>query len=119
MIKIRGIHASFNEWRESVIIFVITLVSLLQTTITPAVHTDYTRIQAMRIAATWIEFTNGNLTIWIILAPPLYRCLFHRDEYLQMWLRKLERDGLKHAYDISDEHRQNNEFYPPPPDSDM
>ncbi|ORX69895.1 hypothetical protein DL89DRAFT_316145 [Linderina pennispora] len=84
-----------------------------------AIHTDYTRIQAMRVAATWIDFTNGNLTIWIILAPPLYQCLFHRDKYLQMWLRKLERDGLKHAYDISDKHRPNDEFYPPPPDSDM
>ncbi|KAI8319894.1 hypothetical protein GQ54DRAFT_299022 [Martensiomyces pterosporus] len=98
---IRNIQSSFNELHESLLIFLITLVSLLQTTITPAIHKPLVAKIGVRMSSTWIDFINGNLTIWIVLVHPVYQSVFNRSAYLARWLATLEKDGLKREYEVT------------------
>ncbi|KAJ1951529.1 hypothetical protein FBU59_000101 [Linderina macrospora] len=100
MFLIRNIQSSFNERRESMMTFIITMVSLLQTTFVSLLHSNSMLTYSVRLSSTWIDFINGNLTIWIIIIYPVYQSLFHRTAYQRQWLAKLENDGLKREYDV-------------------
>ncbi|KAJ1937934.1 hypothetical protein EC988_007739, partial [Linderina pennispora] len=100
MVLIRNIQSSFNERRESLITFLITMVSLLQTTLVSLLHPHSMLTYGVRLSSTWIDFINGNLTIWIIIIYPVYQSIFHRATYQRQWLTKLENDGLKREYDV-------------------
>ncbi|KAJ1960183.1 hypothetical protein GGI12_003941 [Dipsacomyces acuminosporus] len=102
MFLIRNIRTSFNEFRESLIIFfgasamVIELVSL---------HLGvpkFSMYRTVRILCATFDTLCILLPIWTLLGKPLYMCLFRHDEYLEKWLQVLASDGLSKVYKLQE-----------------
>ncbi|KAJ1959084.1 hypothetical protein GGI12_004527 [Dipsacomyces acuminosporus] len=93
MFRLRNIQSSFNEFRESLVIFILAVILLLETTIVLSVHPKYPLVRSQRISKTLFDTVISNMIVWVILAQPVYKCVFHRDEYQTEWLQKLVKGG--------------------------
>ncbi|KAJ2001841.1 hypothetical protein GGI04_003585 [Coemansia thaxteri] len=102
--RLRNIQTSFNEYRESLAIFVVAIILLTETTVTNVVFRNYPLQLVNRLEKTAMDVLASNIMIWLIVAHPVYMCLFHRRRYETMWLEKLTREGHKAAYDVSSGH---------------
>ncbi|KAI8319043.1 hypothetical protein GQ54DRAFT_341515 [Martensiomyces pterosporus] len=101
MFRLRNIQSSFNEFHESLIIFVIVMALLLETTIVHAVYPQFPLMRSHRVSKTLFDAVTANVLIWVIIAHPVYMCIFHHSEYEDEWLKKLRRDGLHDVYDFT------------------
>ncbi|KAI8321639.1 hypothetical protein GQ54DRAFT_324830 [Martensiomyces pterosporus] len=102
IIRIRHIKSSFNEFRENLIIFLIIFATTLQLTLLGIFVSLNPFVAAIRLATTCFDFVSGNLVLWILLAHPVFMCMFRRREYEKMWLRKLAADGLAREYGVQE-----------------
>ncbi|KAJ2438841.1 hypothetical protein IWW46_004707 [Coemansia sp. RSA 2440] len=98
---VRNIQPSFNEVRESLVIAMLTLLSLVQNTVMESIHSPVAAHKMGRNASTWIDFLDANLTIWVILGFPVYQSISNRKTYLMHWRAKLADDGFRREYNIS------------------
>ncbi|KAJ1829183.1 hypothetical protein LPJ56_000569 [Coemansia sp. RSA 2599] len=98
--KIRNIKSSFNESREITVACFIVFSVLVFTTIMHYTHPRFALDVQLRVATTSLDHIAVNSMWWLIMAKPLYMCLFHKSEYLREWLHKLRHDGLQRAYDV-------------------
>ncbi|KAI8318343.1 hypothetical protein GQ54DRAFT_252527, partial [Martensiomyces pterosporus] len=102
VVKIRNIKSSFNEFRESLIIFFIIFATILQLTLLVVFIAMNPYNKDIRLATVSFDFVAGNLMIWLVLVHPVYMCIFHGREYEKRWLRKLAGDGLSKEYEVND-----------------
>ncbi|KAI8325521.1 hypothetical protein GQ54DRAFT_282883 [Martensiomyces pterosporus] len=102
LIKIRNIKSSFNEFRESVVIYIVGFSTIIETTMLHGIVPKYPLHKYIRLISACFDFFTGNIVIWIYLGYPAYMCMFHHEEYLKKWLRKLANDGLSKEYDIKE-----------------
>ncbi|KAJ1895127.1 hypothetical protein LPJ66_004773, partial [Kickxella alabastrina] len=97
---IRNIKSSFNESREMMVTCTIMFFVLLFQTIVNYARPLYPLNVRLRIVATALDLFANNVLWWLIMAVPLYNCLFNRQLYLNHWINKLRRDGLQKEYDM-------------------
>ncbi|ORX65741.1 hypothetical protein DL89DRAFT_270704, partial [Linderina pennispora] len=99
-IKIRHIQTAFNEFRESLIVFLLAFATLFQTSLLHSIVPTYPLNRAIRTVSTFLDVACGVTSIWVILAYPVFKCIFYREKYEHEWLAKLARDGLQREYQI-------------------
>ncbi|KAJ2486133.1 hypothetical protein IWW37_005714 [Coemansia sp. RSA 2050] len=99
--RLRNIQSSFNEFRESLALFVVAIITLTETTVMNIAFKNYPVMMPHRIEKTMVDTLCANVMIWLILGHPIYMCLFHRRKYETQWLEKLTKDGHKNAYEVS------------------
>ncbi|KAJ2898095.1 hypothetical protein IWW38_001505 [Coemansia aciculifera] len=99
--RLRNIQSSFNEFRESLAIFVVAIITLTETTVTNIAFRYYPLMLGHRIEKTMMDTLCANIMVWLILGHPVYMCMFHRRKYETQWLEKLTKDGHKNAYEVS------------------
>ncbi|KAJ2615617.1 hypothetical protein GGF44_005942 [Coemansia sp. RSA 1694] len=99
--RLRNIQSSFNEFRESLAIFVVAIITLTETTVMNIAFRYYPLMLVHRIEKTMVDTLCANVMVWLILGHPVYMCLFHRRKYETQWLEKLTKDGHKNAYEVS------------------
>ncbi|KAI7833639.1 hypothetical protein BX661DRAFT_63633 [Kickxella alabastrina] len=98
--KIRNIKSSFNEGREMLISCGIIFGALLSATVMNVSRPLYPLSLSLRVITTVLNHFAANALWWIIMAVPMYNCMFNRQEYLNRWILKLRKDGLQNEYDI-------------------
>ncbi|KAJ1901555.1 hypothetical protein LPJ66_000689 [Kickxella alabastrina] len=98
--KIRNIKSSFNESREMLITCLIISGVLLYATIMNYMRPMYPLDVRLRIINTSLDHLAANSMWWLIMGVPLYKCLFNRSLYLELWINKLRRDGLQREYNV-------------------
>ncbi|KAI7823493.1 hypothetical protein BX661DRAFT_226230 [Kickxella alabastrina] len=84
---IRNIKSSFNESREMVATCAIILANLIFATI-------------MVYAPLKNPHVGVNAMWWLVMAVPMYNCIFNKQRYLEFWVTKLRNDGLQREYDV-------------------
>ncbi|KAJ2741942.1 hypothetical protein GGI20_004830 [Coemansia sp. BCRC 34301] len=99
--RLRNIQSSFNEFRESLAIFVVAIITLTETTVMNIAFRYYPLMIVHRIEKTMVDTLCANIMVWLILGHPVYMCLFYRRKYETQWLEKLTKDGHKNAYEVS------------------
>ncbi|KAJ1937075.1 hypothetical protein GGF37_005353 [Kickxella alabastrina] len=99
--KIRNIKSSFNESREMLITCSIICGVLLYATIMNYLRPMYPLDVRLRIINTSLDHLAANSLWWLIMGVPLYKCLFNRSLYLELWINKLRRDGLQREYNVN------------------
>ncbi|KAJ1942133.1 hypothetical protein EC988_006574, partial [Linderina pennispora] len=97
-IKIRNIHSSFNEFRESAFFAVLSISTDLETTLVQVLNNKHSLSRSIRGTAAAFDFATGFVAIWILIGYPVINCILRRNEYLEEWLDKLSRDGLRNEY---------------------
>ncbi|KAI8325522.1 hypothetical protein GQ54DRAFT_308243 [Martensiomyces pterosporus] len=102
LIKIRNIKSSFNEFRENVFTCFLGVSTILETTIVHVVVPKFPLNSTIRRFSACYDFAAGNLGVWVILAYPVYMCIFHKNEYELDWLTKLASDGLTKEYGVQE-----------------
>ncbi|KAJ2697709.1 hypothetical protein FB645_005838 [Coemansia sp. IMI 203386] len=99
--RLRNIQSSFNEFRESLAIFIVAILTLIDTSVNNFVFRFYPLMMKHRIEKTAVDVLAANIMVWLILAQPIYNCMFNRRKYETGWLEKLTKDGHKKEYDVS------------------
>ncbi|KAJ2720922.1 hypothetical protein GGI07_004318 [Coemansia sp. Benny D115] len=99
--RLRNIQSSFNEFYESLALFVVAIITLIETTVTNIAFQYYPLMIKHRLEKTIVDTLAANVMIWLILGQPVYMCLFHRRKFETNWLEKLTKDGHKKEYDVS------------------
>ncbi|KAJ2877513.1 hypothetical protein FB639_003725, partial [Coemansia asiatica] len=99
--RLRNIQSSFNEFYESLAIFIIATLMVIETSITNFVFKYYPLMKKPRMEKTLVDIFATNIIIWLIMAQPVYNCLFNRRKYENEWLEKLTKDGHKKEYNVS------------------
>ncbi|KAJ1641635.1 hypothetical protein J3B02_001769, partial [Coemansia erecta] len=99
--RLRNIQSSFNEFYESLAIFVIATLMIIETSVANFVFKYYPLKKNLRMEKTLVDTLATNIIIWLIIAQPVFNCLFNRRKYEAEWLGKLTKDGHKKEYDIS------------------
>ncbi|KAJ1838126.1 hypothetical protein LPJ73_007173 [Coemansia sp. RSA 2703] len=99
--RLRNIQSSFNEFRESLGMFIIAIIVLIDTTVNNFVLPRYPLVLNHRLEKTAVDVLGSNIIIWLILAQPVYNCMFNRRQYESGWLAKLTKDGHKKEYEVS------------------
>ncbi|KAJ1964544.1 hypothetical protein GGI12_001355 [Dipsacomyces acuminosporus] len=100
MLLIRNIRSSFNEFRESLIIYLVGISTYIELVVLHVTVKRFSLNKDIRVITTAFDIVNAANPIWVLLAVPLHKCLFHRDKYLKEWLQKLSSDGLTNEYAI-------------------
>ncbi|KAJ1899717.1 hypothetical protein LPJ66_001933 [Kickxella alabastrina] len=98
--KIRNIKSSFNERREMMVTRTIIFGALVFMTIVNYVSQFYALQTTLRVLTTVLSHLATNTLWWIIMAVPMYNCIFSRQEYVSQWILKLRKDGLQNEYNI-------------------
>ncbi|KAJ2556860.1 hypothetical protein EV175_001724 [Coemansia sp. RSA 1933] len=99
--RLRNIQSSFNEFRESVAIFLVAICILTESSVTLLGFEYYPLLRKHRLEKTLMDCLGSNIMVWLIIAQPVYNCIFNRRAFEALWLEKLTRDGRKSAYEVS------------------
>ncbi|KAJ2400769.1 hypothetical protein GGI23_001829 [Coemansia sp. RSA 2559] len=101
---IRSIKSSFDESREMAFACVMILATILFNTIVQFTHPQYAISRGYRVAFTIVDHVTANAVWWVLMAKPIFSCMFRREAYLREWIAQLQQDGLQHQYNLEDEH---------------
>ncbi|KAJ1963064.1 hypothetical protein GGI12_002274 [Dipsacomyces acuminosporus] len=101
IIRLRSINSSFNEFRESLIIFVISAALLAEIAAINALHPMFPLQKTYRFITTFFDVAAANTITLLVLVYPVYKCIFHRKEYEIEWRAKLNRDQLEKEYEMT------------------
>ncbi|KAJ1744050.1 hypothetical protein LPJ78_004642 [Coemansia sp. RSA 989] len=101
MFRLRNIQSSFNEFRESILIFLVIIALLTETTVTNLHFKYYIFVKWRRIEKTCVDVVAATLVIWIFIGYPVYMSIFHRKQYEQKWLEKLAQDAPGNTYNVT------------------
>ncbi|KAJ2477475.1 hypothetical protein IWW56_004312 [Coemansia sp. RSA 2131] len=99
--RLRNIQSSFNEFRESVAIFLVIIGLLTETSVTNLHYQYYIFEKKRRTQKTYVDVVASVLVIWLFIGFPVYKSIFDRRNYEQMWLEKLAKDGPGNTYNIN------------------
>ncbi|KAJ2310259.1 hypothetical protein IWW54_003285 [Coemansia sp. RSA 2705] len=102
--RLRNIQSSFNEFRESVIIFAVIIALLTESTVTYIHFKYYTLQKVHRIEKTLMDTVASNLIVWLIIGYPVAMSIFRRQVYERQWIERLANDNNKTAYEITSNH---------------
>ncbi|KAJ1800213.1 hypothetical protein LPJ59_001252, partial [Coemansia sp. RSA 2399] len=83
---------------------------LIFTTAMHYTRPEYPLTMGLRIATTTLDHAATNIVWWLIMAVPMYQCLFHRKAYLDAWVAKLRRDGLQREYQVASDSLRGTSF---------
>ncbi|KAJ1899328.1 hypothetical protein LPJ66_002181 [Kickxella alabastrina] len=106
--KIRNIKSSFNESREMITNGFIMFAVLIFSLVINFKYPTYPMNRIVRILATSIDHVGTHLLWWLIMAVPIYNCMFNRQRYLSHWINKLRKDGLQKEYNVDSDAIANN-----------
>ncbi|KAJ1959358.1 hypothetical protein GGI12_004377, partial [Dipsacomyces acuminosporus] len=98
----RHIKSGFNEFRESLIIYFICTINIIEVIVIHLGIKHYPLYKNVRIVSAVFDFACGSAIIIILLAKPVYMCLFHHNEYYAKWVQQILDDGLARKYDIEE-----------------
>ncbi|KAJ1960333.1 hypothetical protein GGI12_003860, partial [Dipsacomyces acuminosporus] len=104
LIRIHNIRSSFNELRESVVIYLLGLINIIASVLLYTVAWRPDLHQHVRITSVGLDVLSTTGSIWVLLLYPVCMSLFNREEYLVNWKRKLIDDGVIMKYEM--QHRQ-------------
>ncbi|KAJ1946415.1 hypothetical protein GGF37_001181, partial [Kickxella alabastrina] len=97
-----NIKSSFNESRKMVATCAIILANLIFASIMvyAPLKNPYPLGTKMRIIYTSLSHVGVNEMWWLVIAVPMYNCIFNKQRYLEFWVTKLRNDGLQREYDV-------------------
>ncbi|KAJ1725629.1 hypothetical protein LPJ61_005627, partial [Coemansia biformis] len=95
--RLRNIQSSFNEFYESIAIFVAIIALLTETTVTNLHYEYFVLEMPRRIEKTVMDTAVSNLVIWLMIAYPVAMSIFNRRAYEVAWMERLERDSNRDA----------------------
>ncbi|KAJ1963063.1 hypothetical protein GGI12_002273 [Dipsacomyces acuminosporus] len=101
IIRLRNINSSFNEFRESLIIFLIAMGLIVEIGAIHGTHPMFPVEKVYRFITTAFDVVAVNAVILTILAHPVYMCIFHHQDYALKWRMKLNRDQLEKEYELT------------------
>ncbi|KAJ1964537.1 hypothetical protein GGI12_001347 [Dipsacomyces acuminosporus] len=101
VVMLRNIVSSFNEFRESLIIFAIATLFVIKTVALNITHPMFPLEGTFRLISTIFDVLMANSIILSILVYPVYQCAFHHDDYDIEWRMKLNRDQLEKEYSLT------------------
>ncbi|KAJ2851207.1 hypothetical protein GGI22_005291, partial [Coemansia erecta] len=104
------IRSSFNESREMLGACAAVFAILIFTTAMHYASPAYPLAMRLRIATTALDHAATNIVWWLVMAVPMYQCLFHRKPYLDAWVAKLRRDGLQREYQVASDSLRGTSF---------
>ncbi|KAJ2160650.1 hypothetical protein GGF46_002079 [Coemansia sp. RSA 552] len=93
MFRLRNIQSSFNEFRESLIVFAAVICMVTETSVTNLLYTYYPFVKVHRIRKTLVDVITAMIVVWSFVAVPVFHSIFNRKKYEQMWLERLAKDG--------------------------
>ncbi|KAJ2496063.1 hypothetical protein GGH96_006079 [Coemansia sp. RSA 1972] len=99
--RLRNIQSSFNEFRESVAIFIVIIALLTESTVTYIHYKFYTLEKNRRIQKTIMDTVASNINVWLIIGYPVFMSIFRRHEFERKWIERLANDNNKTAYDFT------------------
>ncbi|KAJ1662702.1 hypothetical protein EV178_005650 [Coemansia sp. RSA 1646] len=99
--RLRNIQSSFNEFYESLAIFTVAIIILIESSVTLLGFEYYPLMMRHRLEKTLMDCLGANIMVWLIIGQPVFMCMFNRRRYETQWLEKLTRDGRKAAYEVS------------------
>ncbi|KAJ2157799.1 hypothetical protein GGF46_004243 [Coemansia sp. RSA 552] len=98
--RLRNIQSSFNEFRESLAIFAVVIVLLIESTVINIHFKEFPLLKARRIEKTCVDVAASTLVVWIFIGYPVYMSIFHRHRYEQQWLERLAKDRQGPSYNM-------------------
>ncbi|KAJ1965924.1 hypothetical protein GGI12_000445 [Dipsacomyces acuminosporus] len=101
LIRLRNINSSFNEFRESLTIFLITMGFIVELAAVNATHPMFPLEKTYRFITTFFDITMVNMITLLVLVYPVYKCMFCHHEYEIEWRLKLSRDQLEKEYEVT------------------
>ncbi|KAJ2554373.1 hypothetical protein EV175_002606 [Coemansia sp. RSA 1933] len=96
--RLRNIEGSFNERYETMAVMALAYMLIIKTTIIHATHPFFVFNRAYRQSETMLDAIAASMIVWVILAHPVYQCMFHHKEYEKRWINKLRFDGQVDKY---------------------
>ncbi|KAJ2778996.1 hypothetical protein H4R18_004270 [Coemansia javaensis] len=102
--RLRNIQSSFNEFRESIAIFVVIIALLTESTVTYVHYPYFVLQQGHRIRRTLMDAICSNLIVWLMIGYPVLMSIFRRREYEKQWAGMLTSES-KVAYNISTDQK--------------
>ncbi|KAJ2709436.1 hypothetical protein H4R19_004252, partial [Coemansia spiralis] len=91
--RLRNIQSTFNEFYESIAIFLVIIALLIETTVLNFHFQHYTLHLAQRIEKTFVDALATNIVVWLIIGYPVVMSIFRRHGFEQEWVDKLPKDG--------------------------
>ncbi|KAI8319588.1 hypothetical protein GQ54DRAFT_265066 [Martensiomyces pterosporus] len=102
----RNINTSFNEFREMVLICVVTSIAIAYLSILHHIVSNYIIITWARVTTTMFEYLGCQTSLAILLGVPVYNCIFHHDEYKRRFYEKMRSDGMVSRYRLTMERSE-------------
>ncbi|KAJ2761011.1 hypothetical protein H4S06_001432 [Coemansia sp. BCRC 34490] len=96
--RLRNIEGSFNERYETMVVMALAYMLLIKTTVVQAAHPYFIFNRSFRQSETLLDAVAACMIVWVILAHPVYQCVFHHSEYEVRWVNKLRFDGQVDKY---------------------
>ncbi|KAJ2851019.1 hypothetical protein IWW36_001446 [Coemansia brasiliensis] len=100
MFRLRNIQSSFNEFRESMAIFVIIILLLIETTVINVHFRRFPLQKARRIEKTVVDMVASTLVVWLFIGYPVIMSIFNRRKYEMEWIERLASDRNKGNYEL-------------------
>ncbi|KAJ1960185.1 hypothetical protein GGI12_003943 [Dipsacomyces acuminosporus] len=98
----RNITSSFNEFRESLIIYLVGIANLIEVLCLHLFVKHYPLYKNIRIISAVFDLLCVCTPVVVLLANPVYKCLFHKHEYYANWVQKVLDDGLQRQYEFEE-----------------
>ncbi|KAJ1799874.1 hypothetical protein LPJ59_001522 [Coemansia sp. RSA 2399] len=95
----RNINTSFNEYKEMVLIIILSSITLTYETIAHNIVRDYVLYRWSRTLSTYMEYLSSQSALFILLGVPVYNCIFHRESYRREFFEKMRADGMVARYE--------------------
>ncbi|PIA16431.1 hypothetical protein COEREDRAFT_97582 [Coemansia reversa NRRL 1564] len=108
--RLRNIQSSFNEFRESIAVFLIAIALLIESTVTYIAYEYYALQLGHRIQKTVTDTIAANAIIWLIIGYPVFMSIFRRRQYEKKWIDRLANDSSKTAYEFSSNPNDNTTY---------
>ncbi|KAJ2734999.1 hypothetical protein H4R23_002294 [Coemansia sp. Cherry 401B] len=99
--RLRNIQSSFNEFRESILIFVVIVALLIESTVINVHFRRFPLQKARRIEKTVMDVVASTLVVWLFIGYPVLMSIFKRRSYELQWLERLAMDGPTNSYNLT------------------
>ncbi|KAJ2868720.1 hypothetical protein GGI22_000696 [Coemansia erecta] len=97
----RDINTSFNEYKEMVIIIILSSITITYETIAHNIVRDYVLYRWSRTLSTFMEYLSSQSALFVLLGVPVYNCIFHRESYRRKFFEKMRADGMVARYEYA------------------
>ncbi|KAJ1662350.1 hypothetical protein EV178_005956 [Coemansia sp. RSA 1646] len=97
----RNINTSFNEYKEMVIIIILSSITLTYETITHNIVREYVLYRWSRTLSTYMEYLASQTALFVLLGVPIYNCIFNREGYKRQFFEKMRADGMVARYNYT------------------